>query len=140
MKGHLRVLPQIAVLVLIGGSAIGLLAQTGFSRVVLQDKPVSVVGRHGVTARADFAPGASAGLHTHPGEEFGYIVEGAIALSVDGRPTAMLKPGDVFFIPSGVAHDGRNVGSTKAALVSVFFAEEAKPLATPVASANNPRR
>jgi quercetin dioxygenase-like cupin family protein len=141
MTRHLRALRQLAVLALVGGCAVGLLAQTGFSRVVLQDEPVSVAGRHGVTARAEFAPGASAGLHSHPGEEFGYIVEGTIALSVEGRPTVTVKPGDVFFIPSGVAHDGRNVGVTKAALVSVFFAEEAKPLATPLSStANNPRR
>jgi quercetin dioxygenase-like cupin family protein len=141
MRGHLRLLRHIAVIVLVGGSAVGLLAQTGFSRVVLQDQPVSAVGRHGVTARAEFAPGASAGRHSHPGEEFGYIVEGAIALSVDGRPTVTLQPGDVFFIPSGVAHDGRNIGVTKAALVSVFFAEEGKPLATPMSStASNPRR
>jgi quercetin dioxygenase-like cupin family protein len=139
MKGHLM-LRQIVVLVLIGGTGAGLLAQAGFSRVVLQDHPVSVVGRHGVTARAEFAPGASAGLHRHPGEEFGYIVEGTIALSVDGRATATLTPGDVFFIPAGVAHDGRNVGETKAALVSVFFAEDGKPLASPVSSTgNNPQ-
>jgi quercetin dioxygenase-like cupin family protein len=141
MTGHFRVLRQIGVLLLVGGSAVGLVAQTGFSRVVLQDQPVSAAGRHGVTARAEFAPGASAGLHSHPGEEFGYIVEGAIALSVDGRPTATLRSGDVFFIPAGVAHDGRNVGVTKAALVSVFFAEQGKPLASPVSStASNLRR
>lgn len=134
MTGHVRVLRQIGVLLVVGGSRVGLLAQTGFSRVVLQDQPVSAAGRHGVTARAEFAPGASAGLHRHPGEEFGYIVEGDIALSVDGRPTVTLKPGDVFFIPSGVAHDGRNIGVTKAALVSVFFVEEGRPLATPVSS------
>jgi quercetin dioxygenase-like cupin family protein len=131
---------KVAVLVLIGGTAVGLLAQAGFSRVLLQDQPVSVIGRHGVTARAEFAPGPSAGLHRHPGEEFGYIVEGAIALSVDGRSTVTLKPGDVFFIAAGVAHDGRNVGETKAALVSVFFAEDGKPLASPVSSTgNNPQ-
>ena len=134
MRRHLRVLRPIGILVLVGGSAVGVLGQSGFSRVVLQDRPVSAAGRHGVTARAEFAPGAAAGLHSHPGEEFGYIVEGTIALSIDGRPTVTLKPGDVFFIPSGVAHDGRNVGVTKAALVSVFFAEEGKPLATPVSS------
>lgn len=120
------------VLVLAGAGATALVAQTGFSRVVLQDQPLSVPGRHTVTARAEFAPGASAGLHTHPGEEMGYILEGGVELSVEGRPTAMLKPGDVFFIPAGVPHNGRNLGATKAALLSVFFAEQGKPLATPV--------
>jgi oxalate decarboxylase/phosphoglucose isomerase-like protein (cupin superfamily) len=50
------------------------------------------------------------------------------------------QAGDVFFIPAGVAHDGRNVGQTKAALVSVFFADDGKPLASPVSSTgNNPQ-
>jgi quercetin dioxygenase-like cupin family protein len=53
----------------------------------------------------------------------------------------LLVGGSAVALPAGVAHDGRNTGVTKAALVSVFFAEEGKPLATPVSSAaNNPRR
>ena len=120
------------VLVLAGAGATALVAQTGFSRIILQDQPLSVPGRHTVTARAEFAPGASAGLHTHPGEEMGYMLEGGVELSVEGRPTAMLEPGDVFFIPAGVPHNGRNLGATKAALLSVFVAEQGKPLATPV--------
>ena len=117
---------------LVATAALSLVAQTGFSRVVLQDQPLSVPGRHAVTARADFGPGAAAGFHSHPGEELGYILEGTVELSVRGRPTVTLKPGDVFYIPSGVPHDGRNPGATKAALLSTFVAEQGKPLATPV--------
>ena len=117
---------------LVAAGALSLGAQTGFSRAVLQDQPLSIAGRHAVTARADFAPGAAAGLHAHPGEEIGYILEGTVELSVEGRPTVTLKPGDVFYIPSGVPHDGRNPGTTKAALLSTFVAEQGKPLATPV--------
>ena len=106
-------------------------AQSGFSRVVLQDHPLSAPGRHAVSARADFAPGAAAGRHTHPGEEIGYILEGTVQLSVEGRATATLRQGDVFYIPSGVPHDGHNPGSVKAAILSTFFAEQDKPLASP---------
>jgi quercetin dioxygenase-like cupin family protein len=122
----------VLVIAVAAAGAIGLTAQTGFSRIVLQDQPLSVAGRHAVTARAEFAPGAAAGRHAHPGEEIGYILEGTVELSVQGRPTVMLKAGDVFFIPSGVAHDGRNPGTTKAALVSTFVAEPGRPLASPV--------
>lgn len=116
----------------LAAGALSLAAQTGFSRVVLQDHPLSVSGRHAVTARAEFAPGAAAGRHAHPGEEIGYILEGTVELSVQGRPTVTLKPGDVFYIPMGVPHDGRNPGTGKAALLSTFVAEDGKPLATPV--------
>jgi quercetin dioxygenase-like cupin family protein len=90
-----------------------------------------VAGRHGVTARAEFAPGATAGLHVHPGEEFGYVIEGEVELSVEGRSPVTLQKGDVFFIPAGAPHDGRNPGTVKAAILSVFIAEQGKPLATP---------
>ena len=120
-----------AIGVLVGAWAAGLIAETGFSRVVLQDQPLSVAGRHGVTARAEFTPGATAGLHVHPGEEFGYVIEGAVELSVEGRSPVTLQKGDVFFIPAGVSHDGRNPGTVKAAILSVFVAEQGKPLATP---------
>jgi quercetin dioxygenase-like cupin family protein len=119
-------------LALVTAGALGLTAQSGFSRIVLQDQPLSVAGRHAVMARAEFAPGAAAGRHAHPGEEIGYILEGTVELSVQGRPTVTLKAGDVFYIPAGVAHDGRNPGTTKAALLSTFVAEQGKPLATPV--------
>lgn len=115
----------------LAGAVIGVGAQGGFSRVVLQDQPLSVAGRHAVSARADFAPGATAGRHTHPGEEIGYILEGTVQLSVEGRATATLRQGDVFYIPSGVPHDGHNPGSVKAAILSTFFAEQDKPLASP---------
>ena len=120
-----------AVAALVGVWAHGLLAQTGFARVVLQDHPLSVASRHGVSARAEFAPGATAGLHVHPGEEFGYVIEGAVELSVEGRSPVTLQKGDVFFIPAGVPHDGRNPAGVKAAILSVFVAEQGKPLATP---------
>ncbi|HEV8393023.1 MAG TPA: cupin domain-containing protein [Vicinamibacterales bacterium] len=106
-------------------------AQAGFSRIVLQDHPLTVAGRHAVSARADFAPGATAGRHTHPGEEIGYILEGTVELAVEGRATTLLRQGDVFFIPSGVPHDGHNPGPGKAALLSTFVAEQNQPLATP---------
>ena len=131
MNRRLWTISAFVVPVLIGVGTAGLVAQTGFSRVVLQDHPLSVPGRHAVTARAEFAPGGSAGLHTHPGEELGYVIEGSVELSVEGRATVALKPGDVFFIPAGVPHDGRNLGTVKAAILSVFVAEQGKPLATP---------
>ena len=70
------------------------------AKTTLQDHPLSVAGRHGVTAPAEFAPEATAGLHVHPGEEFGYVIEGEVELSVEGRSPVTLQKGDVFFIPA----------------------------------------
>jgi quercetin dioxygenase-like cupin family protein len=105
--------------------------QPGFTRAVLQDQNLSVPGRHAVVVRAEFIPGGQAGKHTHPGEELGYVVEGTLELTVEGRPPKTLKAGDVFFVPAGVVHDGRNVGSGKAVVLATYIVETGKPVASP---------
>jgi quercetin dioxygenase-like cupin family protein len=120
------------------GSALVLLAaapnaqQPGFTRALLQDQVLSVPGRHAVVARAEFVPGGQAGKHTHPGEELGYVVEGTLELTIEGQPPKTLKAGDVFFVPAGVVHDGRNTGSGKAVVLATYIVETGKPVATPV--------
>ena len=107
-------------------------AQTpGFTRTLLQDQELSAHGRHAVVARAEFIPGGHAGRHTHPGEELGYIVEGTLELTIDGQPPRTLKAGDVFFVPAGAVHDGKNVGSGKAVVLATYVVEKGKPVATP---------
>jgi quercetin dioxygenase-like cupin family protein len=106
--------------------------QPGFTRALLQDQPLSAQGRHAVVARAEFIPGGQAGKHTHPGEELGYIVEGTLELLIEGQPPKILKAGDVFFVPAGVVHDGRNVGSGKAVVLATYIVETGKPVAAPV--------
>ena len=105
--------------------------QPGFTRAVLQDQNLSVPGRHAVVARAEFIPGGQAGKHTHPGEELGYVVEGTLELTIEGQPPKKLKAGDVFFVPAGVVHDGKNVGSGKAVVLATYIVETGKPVATP---------
>src|SRR5881396_2232942 len=97
------------------GAGVGLLnaQQPGFTRTVLQDQDLTSKGRHAVVARAEFIPGGQAGRHTHPGEELGYVVEGTLQLLVDGQPPRTLKAGEVFFVPAGVVHDGKNVGKAR---------------------------
>ena len=105
--------------------------QPGFTRAVLQDQNLSVQGRHAVVARAEFIPGGQAGKHTHPGEELGYVVEGTLELTVEGQPPRTLKAGEVFFVPAGVVHDGKNVGSGKAVVLATYIVEVGKPVASP---------
>ena len=55
-----------------------------FKRTVLQTVELSIPDRQAVTARAEFPGGASAGRHTHPGEEIGYLLEGSVSVEMDG--------------------------------------------------------
>jgi quercetin dioxygenase-like cupin family protein len=51
----------------------------------LQRHPIPGTGREGVTTVAEIQPGASSARHSHPGEDFGYVIEGTIVLQVDGN-------------------------------------------------------
>jgi quercetin dioxygenase-like cupin family protein len=121
----------IAVLVAVAG--IGTLAaqQPGFTRKQLQDQNLSVPDRHAVQALAEFVPGGAAGKHTHPGEELGYVVEGTLELLIDGQPPRTVKAGESFFVPAGMVHDGRNVGSGPAKVLATYIDEKGKPVASP---------
>jgi quercetin dioxygenase-like cupin family protein len=93
---------------------------------------MSVAGRHGVMARVEIDAGVSSGRHTHPGEEFGYVLEGTFEVTIEGKAPVRLAAGGVFFIPANAVHEGKNVGTTKARVVSTYVVETGKPLATPV--------
>ena len=110
----------------------GSLAQKpGIQRTILQRQDTSVPGREVVIARVEISPGASAGPHTHPGEEISYILEGEAEIMVDGKAPLKVKPGDSFVIPSGARHDARNTGNEPVKLVGIYLIEKGKPLATP---------
>ena len=47
-----------------------------------------------VTAIAEIPAGGSAGRHTHPGVETGYVIEGEGELIIEGQPSKVLKPGE----------------------------------------------
>lgn len=97
-----------------------------------QKQDLSAPGREAVQVLAEFAPGAAAGKHTHPGEELGYVLEGTLVLEVQGQPAVTLKAGDSFFVPAGVVHDGKNTGKGPAKVLATYVVEKGKPIATPV--------
>jgi len=111
---------------------VAVLAQnTGIQRTLVKRADVSVPGREGVIARVETAPGASAGRHTHPGDEISYILAGEGDMLMEGQPTLHVKAGDGFIVPGGVRHDARNTGTEPLKLVGVYVVEKGKPLATP---------
>jgi quercetin dioxygenase-like cupin family protein len=84
-----------------------------------------------VTGLAEVLPGHASGLHTHPGIETGYVLDGEVLMIVEGQPDRTLKAGDSFVIPSGAKHDVKSIGSVPAKAVSVFVVDKTKPLASP---------
>ena len=100
----------------------------GITRTDLQQHDLSVAGRETIQTRVDFAPGATAPKHMHPGEEIVYVLNGTLEYHVDGQPIARLSAGDVLFIPYGKPHSVTNVGLEPASELATYVVEKGKPL------------
>jgi len=105
--------------------------QTGITRTDLQQHDLSIPGREAIQVRVDFAPGAFAPGHTHPGEEIIYVLEGWLEYKVEGKPPVTLTAGQVLFVPAGAIHSAKNVGHSAASELATYVVEKGKPLVTP---------
>ncbi len=103
----------------------------GVKRTDLQRHDLSTPGRETIQVRIDIAPGVLAPNHRHPGEEVIYVLEGLLEYKLEGRPAVTLKAGDVLFIPNGVVHSARNVGTVNAAELGTYIVEKGKQLVQP---------
>jgi quercetin dioxygenase-like cupin family protein len=104
--------------------------QGGIKRTPLQ-KVEFPDGYNTVSGIAEIAPGGSAGRHTHPGIETGYLLEGEADLLVEGKPDLHLKAGDSYAIPAGVVHDAKVHGDKALKVLAVYVVDKTKPLASP---------
>lgn len=55
--------------------------------------------------------------HSHPQEQFGYIIRGVLELIVDGEKF-LIKEGDSYLLPPNSIHEFRAIGQTEA--IDVF--------------------
>lgn len=62
--------------------------------------------------------GGSNGTLSHAGEEVGFVIEGFVELTVDGK-VMLLGAGSSFFFSSTLPHSYRNIGTTTARIVWV---------------------
>jgi len=113
--------------VILAAVAIGVAQQSALKFVELQRHEIPGTALDGVTTTIEIPPGAASARHSHPGEDFGYVIEGTIVLYVDGKPPQTLKAGDVFFIGRGHVHNARNIGTTPARAVDTYVIDRGKP-------------
>jgi quercetin dioxygenase-like cupin family protein len=102
-----------------------------FKRTELQRADLSAPGREVVQAIAEIPPGATAGRHTHPGEEVGYVLAGTVVVEIDGKPAATMNAGQYFIIPAGTIHNATNKSKSDAKVLATYIIEKGKPVATP---------
>ena len=104
--------------------------QAGIKRTPLQkvEFPEGFVTISGI---AEVPAGGSAGRHTHPGIEMGYLLEGEADLIIEGKPDQHLKAGDSYSIPAGVVHDAKVHGDKPLKVLGIYVVDKTKPLASP---------
>ena len=102
--------------------------QQGVNRTELQRQDLSVAGREVIQVRVDLDAGVTFPLHSHPGEEIIYVMEGVWEYQVEGKGAMTLKAGEVLFIPAGVKHGAKNVGRGKGSELATYIVEKGKPL------------
>jgi quercetin dioxygenase-like cupin family protein len=124
-----KIILGVAV-VAIAFAGVAIAQQGGIKRTPLQ-KIEFPEGYNTITGIAEIQPGGSAGRHTHPGIETGYVLEGEADLLIDGKPDLHLKAGDSYSIPAGVVHDAKVHGDKALKVLGVYVVDKTRPLASP---------
>ncbi|HVQ10129.1 MAG TPA: cupin domain-containing protein [Allosphingosinicella sp.] len=100
------------------------------TRADLLRHDLSLAGHEAIQVRVDFAAGAVAPRHSHPGEELVYVLRGTLEYRLDGRPPMTLRSGDVLFIPAGAIHAVTNSGTDSASELATYIVDRSRPLIT----------
>ena len=131
MSGNLKL-----AVALLGGIALGavathgLTAATEMKRDVLQHSDLTGSSTTEVYMSViEAPPGASFAPHIHHGDEFTYVMEGAVDLDLAGQGTKSVKAGDSIHVMRDEVHGGKLVGSAPAKLLAVHIVDKGKPLA-----------
>lgn len=120
----------VAAMTIAGGFALhaAFAQQSGVTRTDLQRHDLSAPGREVIQVRVELAPGVAFPMHSHPGEEIIYVIEGLLEYQVEGKPPVTLKAGDVLFIPARTNHSAKNPGTEPGAELATYVVEKGKPL------------
>jgi quercetin dioxygenase-like cupin family protein len=85
---------------------------------------------------AEVPPHVNSGLHTHPGFDVAYLLEGELTVITLGKPDQVIKPGESWHVPPGVVHEVK-AGNETAKVIAAYIVEKGKPMATPYIPISN---
>ncbi|WP_106797518.1 cupin domain-containing protein [Rhizobium sp. H4] len=126
----MKMIQAIALSFVLGAAATAH-AEQSVQRTDLIKNDIDVPGHEVVQVRVDLAPGVLAPNHSHPGEEVAFVLEGTLEYQLEGRQPVTLKAGQSLFIPSGVVHSAKNVGSGKASELATYIVRKGEALVVP---------
>lgn len=88
-----------------------------------------VENREVLVERYEFPPGFATARHTHPGPVFVYVIQGELAVDVEGEERQVVKTGELYQEPINRVMQGRNMSTTDPLHIVVFQVNEpGKPL------------
>lgn len=101
----------------------------------LMQKSLGVAEGVEVVSYVVAAPGGAPAVprHRHYGDEFLFVLEGAVTVVLEGAAPHTVRQGEMFHLPYGVAHTAQNASGTEPGQVLVFHVKEAdKPVRVPI--------
>ena len=105
----------------------------GIKSVPLVTKDVTgVPGKEMVILAIDLAPGGASGLHTHPGDEHGTVIEGALLVKIGDADYKPVSVGQTFSVSPNTPMGIMNTGAQPTKVIGVLVVEKGKPYSTPV--------
>ncbi len=123
----------LAAILLTGGLLFsgGAYAENELTRTDLLEHDIEASGYEVVQVKVDFARGATATKHTHPGEEIAFVIEGKMIYRLEGREPVTLQAGQAIFIPSGVPHSAENIGQGSSSELATYVVRKGEPIYVP---------
>jgi len=101
--------------------------------IYLHNEPVSgVPGKETTLLSIDWPPNSTTGRHTHPGDEYAVVLEGALELDVDGQKPRIIKAGQAYHNLQGVVHETKNAAPGRTRSIAVLVLDKGQPLQIPV--------
>ena len=104
-------------------------------RTVLLQHDTSVPGYEAVLVQVEIPAGGREGRHTHPGLAMIHVLDGALTLDYEGKPTATYKAGDSFYVEAGKVHEGINKTTAPVKAIATFIIPKGQPVTTQAAAA-----
>jgi quercetin dioxygenase-like cupin family protein len=116
---------------LTGWAVTGALAQAN-EEVLLKQPLQGLDGKEVNIVLMEVPPGFQTPSHTHPGDLFVYVLEGAVEIELESGEKLAASAGEVIYEPPDQPMVGRNASSSEGARLLIFqVGDEGKPLMVP---------
>lgn len=103
------------------------------SKEILLDQPISDdASKHGVTLLITWPEGAVAPDHTHPGDEYAMVLDGAIEITTKDKGAKIYRVGEAYHNAKGIVHSARAMDGKPAKTLATLIVENGKPLSQKV--------